>query len=66
MYEGILLIGYELNNSLSKLPHDKEIIIEETRSPLIHDENKSVYSNPIVIKQRESENRVILTVSYFK
>ncbi|MDD2481453.1 MAG: hypothetical protein WCY24_08555 [Lutispora sp.] len=66
MSESVLLIGYRLNDALSKLHHDKEIILEITKAPSKNGDKKFDYSNPIVVKHKESEKRVVLTVSYFK
>ena len=66
MSESVLLIGYRLNEALLKLHHDKEIIVEITKAPLKNGGKEFDYSNPIVVKHKESEKRVVLTVSYFK
>ena len=66
MLESVLLIGYRLNNALSKLPQDKEIIVEVTKAPSKDGGNDSGCLESIVVKHKESEKRVVLTVSCFK
>lgn len=66
MPEGVLLIGYKLDEALLKLPNNKEIIVEVTKAPSKDGYNASVYINPVVVKHNESEKRVVLTVSYFR
>ncbi|MGI5998669.1 MAG: hypothetical protein ACOX89_08415 [Lutispora sp.] len=66
MQQNLLLIGYRLNDALLKLPHDKEIIVEVTKAPSIAEENEFYNLNPIVVKHVENEERIVLTVSYFR
>lgn len=61
-----MLIGYPLNDALMKLSDTKEVIVEETKAPSFHSDNEPDWSNPIIVRQKEDGNRVVLTVSFFK
>lgn len=66
MQQNVLLIGYRLNDALLKLPHDKDIIVEMTKAPHANNENDQDLFEPIVVRQIEDEQKIVLTVSYFK
>lgn len=59
-------IGYKLNSAIGKLDKNKELIVQITQTPLKNKMEERMGNEPIVIKHTEDNNRVILTVSYFK
>ncbi len=61
-----LFIGYSLNAVLGKINNSKELIIQTTMTPLKNKKEERLKTEAIILKHIEDNNRVVLTVSYFK
>lgn len=62
------LIGYELNYAIDKFLKGitKQLIIETTKTPLNYKLEERKHNEPVVIKHIENDERITLTISYFK
>ena len=65
-YSRYKFIGYKKDEVIQSIGEKTEIIIKMTQTPFKDKIEERVGSEPIVIKQKEDNGKLILTVTRFK
>ncbi len=66
IYNKSILIGYELNHVIKNIEDTKDLVIQTTKTPLNSKIEERINNEPVIIKHVEDDDRIVLTVSYFK
>ncbi len=59
-------IGYKYNAIKMLLDSNKELVIKKTQTVFKNKLEERINEEPIVIKHTEEDNKIVLTLSYFK